>query len=230
MKIWTLHFFYIHQKTVRELFFYLLTRSEGVTKEGIGLIFWPDSSLTHLTRQFKNAMYRLRRSVGKDRILYDSTTRCYTFNRDLDYCYDVEEFLESLENAQSVIDPGQKHDCLIQAVNQYCHPFASDLDGVWIEPIRRDLYLLYEKAILKLADKKYRLGKYEETIVFCRELINIDPCQENAYQLLMLAYRALDDTTSVHRNYQLCCKNLQNSLNTRPSHKTISIYQSISTP
>ncbi len=134
-----------HQKTVRELFYYLLTRTEGVSKEEIGLVFWPDSSPSQLTRQFKNAIYRMRRSIGKDWIIYDASSRSYAFNSGLEYSYDVEDFLSSLENAQQETHPSARLKYLQQAIKLYQHPFASDLDGIWAEPIRRVLYMHYEK-------------------------------------------------------------------------------------
>ncbi|MEJ2600003.1 MAG: tetratricopeptide repeat protein, partial [Anaerolineales bacterium] len=45
---------WISQKRVRELFFYILAHPEGLTKEAIGLVFWPESSPAQLKLQFKN--------------------------------------------------------------------------------------------------------------------------------------------------------------------------------
>ena len=69
---------WIHQKTVRELFYYLLAHPEGVHKDQIGLDFWPESSPRQLTCQFKNAIYRLRRAIGKDIVKYNSETHFIT--------------------------------------------------------------------------------------------------------------------------------------------------------
>ncbi|MCJ7718041.1 MAG: tetratricopeptide repeat protein, partial [Anaerolineales bacterium] len=68
---------WIYQKTVRELFFFLLSRPDGVSKDQLGLIFWPDSSQGQFNRQFKNTIYRLRRAIGRESILYDLDTRRY---------------------------------------------------------------------------------------------------------------------------------------------------------
>jgi two-component SAPR family response regulator len=219
---------WVQQKTVRELFYYLLTRTEGVSKEEVGLVFWPDSSPSQLTRQFKNAIYRLRRSVGKDWILYDSASRSYAFNSDLDYRYDVEDFLSYLEDAQQETHPESRLKYLQQAIKLYRHPFASDLDGVWSEPVRRVMYLYYEKAVLDLAEYQYNIGKLDECLVLCQELIKVEPCQEQAYQFCMLSYASLGDSIGVHRNFQLCQKNLERFLNIKPSPKTQSIHDSLS--
>ena len=124
------------QKTVRELFFYLLNRSEGVNREEICVVFWPDSKPEQLKKQFKNALYRLRRAVGTDSILYHQPTRLYHFNRDLDYRYDVEAFQAAIKEADQETDPELKIQALQSAADLYQHPFAPTLDGIWAEPVR----------------------------------------------------------------------------------------------
>jgi len=218
---------WVHQKTVRELFYYLLTRTEGVNKEEVGLVFWPDSSPRQLNKQFKNVIYRLRRSIGKNRILYDAPSRSYTFNANLEYTYDVEDFLSYLEDAKRETHPESRLKYLQQAIKLYRHPFVSNLDGVWAEPIRRVMYLHYEKAVLDLAEYQYNIGNFDDCLILCQELIKVEPCQEEAYQLCMLSYVSLGDSKGVHRNFHLCRKNLERLLNISPSPKTKSILKSI---
>ncbi|MCL4562045.1 MAG: tetratricopeptide repeat protein, partial [Chloroflexi bacterium] len=55
-------------QAARDLFFLLLANSEGMTKEAIGAIFWPDSSPSQLKLQFKNSIYRLRHALELDAI------------------------------------------------------------------------------------------------------------------------------------------------------------------
>ena len=57
-------------QTARDLFFLLLAHPEGLTKEEIGEIFWPDSSSAELKLRFKNTIYRLRHAAGKDVIQF----------------------------------------------------------------------------------------------------------------------------------------------------------------
>ena len=57
-------------QTARDLFFLLLAHPEGLTKEQIGEIFWPDSTPSELKLRFKNTIYRLRHAAGKEVILF----------------------------------------------------------------------------------------------------------------------------------------------------------------
>ncbi len=78
----------------RDLFFLILARPEGLNKEDIGLVLWPDASPNDLRFRIKNTVYRLRHALGKDVILLDQDS--YRFNNVIDYEYDVEQFLKKM--------------------------------------------------------------------------------------------------------------------------------------
>ncbi len=174
---------WVHQKTVRELFFYLLTLPRGASKEQIGLVFWPDSSASQLNCQFKNAIYRLRRSLGKDAVIFDPNTRSYLFNRNLQYSYDVEEFNSLIMKAEKEIRGQKMVEILINAVGLYSHPYAPQMDGVWAEPLRQNLCRKYEQALLTIAEFMLKQNRNQDCLDYCRKLLDIEPCQEKAYQL-----------------------------------------------
>ena len=71
-------------KSVRDLFFYFLFRQEAITKEQIGEALWPETDDPQtLKSRFKDEIYRLRRAVGRNAIVFDEVY--YRFNRTLDY-------------------------------------------------------------------------------------------------------------------------------------------------
>ncbi|HWQ45212.1 MAG TPA: tetratricopeptide repeat protein, partial [Longilinea sp.] len=57
-------------QTARDLFFFLLAHPSGVTKEVVGEAFWPGCTQSEMKMRFKNVIYRLRRAVGKDVVLF----------------------------------------------------------------------------------------------------------------------------------------------------------------
>jgi two-component SAPR family response regulator len=218
---------WIHQKTVREILFYLLSHPRGVTKEQVGLSFWPDSSPSQLSCQFKNAMYRLRRAIGVESILFHQESRSYSFNWDSQYNYDVEDFLEALKLADSQPNANNRIDHLRRAVSIYKHPFAPQLDGIWAEPVRHKLYLDYEKAQLEIATYDLSMSNYSACRDACLAVLETEPCQEMAYQLCMEAYSSLNNITEIRRLFKSCEKNFHMILGIRPSNITINLYKKL---
>jgi len=216
---------WIYQKTVRELFFYLLTLPRGATKEQIGVIFWPDSSPSQLTCQFKNAMYRLRRSIGRDAIIFDPETRTYSFNKEQSYSYDVENFITTLQKAEKEALIQKRIEYYQEAVGIYNHPYSPLLDGVWAEPVRQKLSRKYEHALLILAEYKLDQNEYRSCLKYCRKVLEIEPCHEKAYQICMKAYANLADRTGIVRIYAECVDHLNTFYAIEPSSETVQLYE-----
>ena len=215
------------QKTVRELFFYLLNQSEGASREEICVVFWPDSAPEQVKIQFKNALYRLRRALGKDIVLYHKPTRLYYFNRDLDYFYDVEEFQEAAKQAEGEADPEIKIQTLIQAADLFQGPFAATLEGIWAEPIRYRLYRCYERTMLSLGELQLTQGMFEASRETCELLLQSVPSQEAAWRLAMRSHAAQGDRGGITRVFQQCRIALAKDLDAEPSGETCSLYQQL---
>jgi len=216
---------WIYQKTVRELFFYLLTLPRGATKEQIGLVFWPDSSPSQLTCQFKNAIYRMRRAIGRDAILYDPEARTYSFNMDQQYSYDVEDFLSVFQKAEKEHRIAERANYFQEAVDLYNHPYSPQMGGVWAEPIRQSLSRKYEQALLVVVKYKLDQNQNRACINYCQMVLEIDSCHEKAYQYCMKAYANLTDRNGILRIYTECVNKLNSIYEIEPSLETIRLYE-----
>ncbi len=213
------------QRTVRELFFYMLSISDGASKDQIGCIFWPESSTAQRNQQFKNTIYRLRRSVGQETILYDPNSHRYHINPQLKIRYDVAEFLALTQQAESEDNPEKRTTLLRKVVKLYRHPYAPILDGVWTEPIRRNLYLKFERAALEIAEIDLQRGNIQTCLETCRLVVGYEPGQERAWRICMRAFAEQGDRTGITRVYRQCRKNLNRYLGVQPSPETESLYR-----
>jgi DNA-binding SARP family transcriptional activator len=70
---------------------------EGVSKEDIGEALWPEVTEDVQKIRFKNSIYRLRHALGSEVI--DYTGDVYRFNRQMEYDFDVENFLQHVQMA-----------------------------------------------------------------------------------------------------------------------------------
>jgi len=146
--------------------------------------------------------------------------------RKIEYSYDVEQFQELMKFASQETNISERMKLLENAIKLYKHPFSPDLDGIWVEPIRRNLYLQYENAVFEVANYKLKNNNPDGCIALCNQIIDIDPCQEVAYQICMLAFQSKGDKTGYHRIFQECKRNLNLILNTDPSENTLNLYNS----
>ncbi|HEY61979.1 MAG TPA: tetratricopeptide repeat protein [Anaerolineae bacterium] len=213
---------WVQQRTVRSMFFYLLSHPFGVSKEVIGIVFWPESSNSQLKRQFKNTIYRLRRALGKDVILFDG--ELYRFNKDIDYEYDVEIFQEKLEFANKENNVDYRLEAYQEAINLYRGDFLQDVGEGWAILDRELLRRSYQNTLISAAEIYFERKAYELVLDFCERAINEDPCVEAAYRLEMKAHDAMGNRIGVVNTYERCKAALEKDLDILPSPKTEELY------
>jgi ATP/maltotriose-dependent transcriptional regulator MalT/DNA-binding SARP family transcriptional activator len=212
-----------NQRKARELFFYLLSKPEGATKEQIGAVFWPESSISQLKLQFKNAIYRLRHALGPDAILFDDNS--YWFNQDLDYEYDVEDFTQYISRA--LAEPVEKYALYKSALQLYQGPYLPEAEGNWVNSERERLRQMYLQALLTLAQLLFESDHDDDALEYCNKALEQDPCLEEAHRLAMQIYARRGNRAGVNRQYERCRSALMREVNTPPSPKTISLYEAL---
>lgn len=215
------------QRRVRELFFFLLTRIDGFNREAIGAALWPCNTPQQVKAKFKNAIYRLRRALDKDVILFDPDEELYCFNRQLKYDYDVERFWQEIARAESATDTRQQAQAYRAAVNLYQGPYLVDIDGVWVWPERERLYRAYVSAILKLIEFRLETGDYATALQYCQQALKQDACLEEVHRQAMRAHAALNNKMDVARQFERCQNILQQELDAPVSPETKSLFEAI---
>ncbi len=205
-------------QTARDLFFCVLAHQDGLTKEAIGELLWPEAGLRRIKLRFKNTLYRVRRAVGSDAIVFDGER--YFFNRDLDYEYDVERFQELLKRAQQATTSSERISALTAAVELYDGPFLPEVEGVWVWPLRERFRQMFLSAVLDLARHHLTAGHLSAALEWCQRALAEDPCLEEAHRLAMRVYAAMGNRAAVVRQFELCRQNLLQEVNVPPSPQT----------
>jgi ATP/maltotriose-dependent transcriptional regulator MalT/two-component SAPR family response regulator len=213
-------------KSVRDLFFYFLFVQEALTKEQIGAILWPEITNSQaLKARFKDEIYRLRRAVGKNAIVFDEIYYC--FNRTLDYEYDVEAFESYLTRARKTKDVQRRIEYYQKAVDLVHGPYLVEVDAHWAAEERERLGQIYNSALEELAQLYLNTNQLNRCLSICQLALAQNPYNEAVYQLEMRAYAALGDRAAIVRQYQASKVALEEGLGISPSRETEALYREL---
>jgi two-component SAPR family response regulator len=206
----------------RDLLFCLLAHPEGLTKEQIGLHFWPDCSPEQLKTRFKNAIYRMRAALGQEVILFEDSI--YRFDASLDYEYDVELFLHHVEAGNAASDPSTRIEAYTLGLSYYGGAYMPDTETTWTYLERERLRHIYLETALCLARLTFQAGASDTALEWCQRVLIEDPCLEEAHRLAMRIYAAAGNRGGIAKQYTLCRKALQEEIAAPPSPQTEELY------
>jgi len=209
-------------QSVRDLFFYFLHRRKPLTREQIGAVLWPETDEPKaLQIRFKNEMYRLRRTVGKDAIIFDD--EYYRLNPALDFEYDAEIFEKRVARGRQAGGEEERIQHFQKAVDLVSGPFLADVNYDWAAAERQRLDQMYHAVLEDLAAAYLNTRRPQEAISICQRALAAEPSRESMYQLAMRAHFALGDRAAIVRAFQACEKALHN-LGFSPSEETRQLY------
>lgn len=209
----------------RDLFFCLLAHRKGLSKEEIGVLFWPDASPSELKTRFKNAIYRLRNAVEEEVILFENDL--YSFNRTVDYEYDVDSFLLYLAKGDQATALEERLTAYSTALALYRGPYLPEVEANWAWAERERLNRLFMESALVVAQLQLNQKDYSAALESVQRILEIDPCQEDAHRLAMRIYGALGNRAAIARQYAQCEQALLTEIDASPSSQTADLYQAL---
>jgi len=209
-------------KAARDLFFLLIAHPEGLSKEAVGAIFWPDASPAELRIRFKNIIYRLRHALGKDAVIL--IDEYYRFNRSLDYDYDIDNFQNEITQAQRSNSVREKILHYRNALKGYRGIYLPGIDSSWAIAERERHHQAYLEILLKLAEVYMEQKQYDNALDCCRQALTADPCYEAGHRLAMRAHTAMGNKAAVARQYERCRLTLLQEIDASPSPQTQDLY------
>ncbi len=206
----------------RDLFFCLLAHPAGLTKEEVGLLFWPDAAPTELKTRFKNAIYRLRGALNQDVILFEN--EIYRFNQGVDYEYDLEAFLQKVAEGKRTADPAARIEAYQAAATLYRGSYLPDIVETWVWAERERVQQIFVEMMLRLAHLQFEAEDYQAALESCQRLLTDDPCLEDAHRLSMRIHAATGNQVGVARQFAQCQRALQEEIDAPPSRQTEELY------
>jgi len=189
-------------------------------------VLWPEATEpARLRLRFKNEIYRLRRAVGNDTILYEDDY--YQLNPAADHEYDVEAFEAYLARARSAALPAEQIRLYQQAIELAGGEFLEDFDALWVVTERERLHQEFIAGALSLAALYFTEGQSTKALQICERILKREPTCEAAYRLKMNVHRRLGDRTSLIRTYEVCEQNLRGVFGLPPSEETQELYRKL---
>ncbi len=213
-------------QSVRELFFYFLTENKPLTREQIGETLWQNTEEpARLKLRFKNEMYRLRRAVGQDTILFEHDY--YRFNSTIEHEYDVEAFDAYFVKAKSLPAPAEQITFYQKAIDLVHGKYLEDINAIWAWPERERLSQKFLTASLELAELYFKDGQRPKALQICQRALEYDATFEAIYRLIMQIYYRMGDRASIIHTYRTCEETMQKVFDLPPSDETQELYKKL---
>jgi len=212
-------------KQSRDIFFCLLQHPQGRRKDELGAIFWPNHEPHKLDSIFRSTLYRLRRTLFREIVIFDDGVYCV--NQDIDYWYDVEAFEQVLDKVLQETSYDAKVLLLEEALSLYQGDYLEGLYADWCALERERLRERFRMSLEILADQYSSYGRLQQAIELHRRVLVEDPYQETAHQGLMRCYFQLGDRAAAVRQYQICVDILRKDLGLNPMPETEDLYLQI---
>lgn len=191
---------------------------------------WPEADGFDAHRAFVTTLKRLRQLVGHKDALQLSGG-CLTLNAQLSWV-DVWAFERLLGEASATKKEGLNRMWHLteKVMGLYQGPFlCKDTDQPWAVSLRERTRSKFLRLIRKVGYELCRAKWCEEAVACYQKGIEVDYLAEEFYYGLMRCYRCLGRLPEAMAVYQRCRKVLSESLGTKPSARTESLYRTLKT-
>lgn len=213
----------------RELLLLLLTRRAGMTKEEVGVLFWPEASTAQVRNSFHVTLHRLRRALGHaDWVVTDGDR--YRVKPGLRVEFDADEFEQAVLLALRAADrhAADAVSQLQEALAMYGGPFlAGEAVGDWHLDTRDRLQVLAARAAPALGRALEDRGDHAGASAAYRQLVAIDDLHEEGTRLLMAALARQGERAQALRLYGRLRDRLARELDLEPEEQTTALYERI---
>jgi two-component SAPR family response regulator len=213
----------------RSLFQYLLVnRGQVVLREQLYDVLWPGVEWSPESSRLKVAVHTLRR------LLKNTGASIRVLHRDFGYVLladhiwvDYEEF-EAWFDAARAADARGDIDFALRlyrkCVGFYRGDFLAGETAQWVNEHREWTRAIALRAMNRLRVEALSKSSYDEVVLWCRRILDLDPYHEETYQMLMWVHGRSGELASVGSWYQLCCRRLREELDVEPAPATERIY------
>jgi len=210
---------------VKQLFFLVLARPDGLSTEEIIELLWVDKQTSDPVNTFHTTKARLRKAIPN---CIEKDQGVYVLAQDIELHYDVGEFETLIQSARSAKTDGERLQAYERAIQLYQGDYFEDCYNDWCQELRVRLRKTYLDAILATAEIKERQGDLQSTRDLYQQYLQKDRDCEQIYRALMRLQARMGDRVGAVKTYQQCVQVLQKDLEIlEPSPETVELYTQI---
>jgi DNA-binding SARP family transcriptional activator len=209
--------------TARSLAFLFANYPEGLRRERIIDLLWPEISAAKGNSLFHSSLHRVRTVLGKEIVIHENGV--YRINPACTYSYDKEDFLRLAKSGLGDDDAARR--ARLSAIDLYRGPFLETCDAEWCNAIREELHNAMLNLVLAQAQYLAKEGAYREAEAHFVRAVGLDSYDERAHRGIMWCRSSNSDRTGALRQFRECSRILQDELGVRPGAETLALYQAI---
>jgi len=207
----------------RVMAFLFAMHPNGLSRERVIDLLWPEVSPAKGNSLFHSSMYRLRRALAKDIIVHHRGI--YRLNPSFSCYYDVAEFERLASLGQG--DGQDAQDARRQGIQLYRTDFMEICDTEWCLETRQRLrqqmldLLVLEGQALAMA-RQFR----DAESCYLRAL-SLDSFDERAHRGIIWCRASTNDRAGALRQFRECTRILGEELGVEPSSDTLALHKAI---
>lgn len=197
-----------------------MARGHTVRRDTLLGLFWPDSPEERARHRLSQAIYHLRKSLGRD-VIHGRGASGYGISRDALHC-DAVEFLDAL-------DDGDRERALGLYTGDFLPGFFAEHSNAfqqWMEVRRAELRRAAAEAALELAEEKLSHDPMGTAAAARRALQLVDFGEPSVRRVIRLLGQAGDRVGALEA-YDDLCRRLAEEFDAEPSPETTELVQSL---
>lgn len=214
------------------LAYMIYCRSRSITQDELVGLLWSDGeSSSNPLNALKTMFHRVRSSLNQ----LDSTAGHsliirrdgnYTWNPDVPFFFDVDEFERLCRAGAMAQDDGQRLENYLQALDLYRGDFLQKLSSeAWVIPISAYFHNLYIHTLLETLTLLEERDQMDQAAGLCRSAITIEPYNELIYQHLMRDLLAQGQQREVISIYEDMSQLLFDNFGIMPADESRALYR-----
>lgn len=209
-------------------------RDRTVTQEELFRVCWGDEEQKDdPANALRVVLHRARAILDKLGILRGSeliirSRDGFRWNDRVPIIIDAEEFERLCEAALGEMDTKKRLEYICRAVKIYRGRFLDRCAGEkWVRDVGKHLRALYISAALEGIELLGADGRWEETVTVCREVLLVEPYQEQVSRYLMSGLSALGRNREAEEVYEQLRSTYLTKVGRLPEEETSQLYYSI---